>query len=125
MTTTIHTDKAPAAVGPYAQGRKAGPFTFLSGQIAIDPATGAIPEAISAQAEQVMKNIAALLAASGAAFDDIIKTTIFLTDLSSFGKVNDIYASFFTGALPARSCVEVSALPKGALVEIECVVYKE
>lgn len=118
----ISTDKAPAAIGPYSQGVRAGGFNFFSGQIPIDPATGeVVPGGIAEQAEQVMKNIEALLAATGTGFDSIVKSTIFLQDLADFGVVNGIYGRYFTGAPPARSTVEVSGLPKGVRIEIEVI----
>jgi 2-iminobutanoate/2-iminopropanoate deaminase len=118
----ITTDKAPSAIGPYSQGVRANGFIFFSGQIPIDPATGEVVKGdISAQAEQVMKNIGALLDACGIGFDSIVKSTIFLTDLSDFGVVNEIYGRRFTAAYPARSTVQVSSLPKGVDIEIEVV----
>ena len=121
MKEIISTDKAPAAVGPYSQAIKVNGLLFCSGQIALDPASGALAGSdVKAQTEQVMKNISAVLAASGATFDDVIKTTCFLTDINDFAEFNQIYGAYFTGK-PARSCVAVSALPKGALVEVEVV----
>jgi 2-iminobutanoate/2-iminopropanoate deaminase len=116
----ISTDKAPKAIGPYSQGIKAGGFLFLSGSIALDPATGEMcRDGIAAETEQVMKNIAGLLSAAGVTFEDVVKTTIFLTNMNDFGTVNEIYARHFQQAPPARSTVEVQGLPRGALVEIE------
>ena len=118
----IATDKAPAAIGPYSQGVGAGGFIFFSGQIPLDPATGEIKGVTAAeQAEQVMANIAAVLAAAGLGFEDVVKTTIFLTDLANFGTVNEIYGRRFAGDPPARSTVQVAALPRGAQVEIEVI----
>jgi len=118
----ISTDKAPAAIGPYSQGVKAGGLVFFSGQIPLDPVSGAVCTGdITAQAELVMNNIAALLAAVGAAFDSIVKTTIFLTDLADFAVVNEIYGRRFPQAPPARSTVEVKALPRGVAIEIEVI----
>ena len=118
---TIHTDKAPAAIGPYSQAIIAGALVYTSGQIPIDPATGSIDAAgIEAQTEQVIANLAAVLEAAGSSLDRVLKTTCFLRNMSDFAVFNGIYARYFTGK-PARSCVEVSALPKGALVEIEAV----
>lgn len=118
----IHTDKAPAAIGPYSQGVRAGGFIFFSGQIPINPANGEVVSGgIVAQAEQVMLNLEALLAASGTGFDAVVKTTIFLTDLADFAQVNEIYGRYFTVAPPARSTVQVSALPKGVAIEIEVI----
>ena len=116
----ISTDQAPKAIGPYSQGVKAGGFLFLSGAIALDPATGEIVAGgIEAETEQVMKNIAALLAASALDFSDVVKTVIYLADMADFAKVNAIYGRFFPEAPPARVTVEVKGLPRGALVEID------
>lgn len=118
----IHTDSAPAAIGPYSQGVRVGGFIFFSGQIPVDPASGEVVSGgIEAQAEQVMSNIEALLTASGIGFQAVVKTTIFLTDLANFGRVNEIYGRRFPAAPPARSTVQVSALPKGVDIEIEVV----
>lgn len=122
MREIISTTKAPAAIGPYSQGVRAGGFIFFSGQIPIDPATGEVCNGdITAQAELVMSNMAALLEAAGIGFENIVKTTIFLTDLADFAAVNAVYGSRFTAEPPARSTVEVSALPKGVKIEIEVV----
>lgn len=119
MKEVISTPNAPAAVGPYSQAIKVNGLLFCSGQIALDPATGSLKgEDVASQTEQVMQNIAAVLAAAGASFDDVVKTTCYLTDINDFARFNAVYGSFFTGK-PARSCVAVSALPKGALVEVE------
>jgi len=116
----IATDKAPKAIGPYSQGVKAGGLAFFSGQIPLDPATGEIDgKNIAEQTERVMKNIAALLEAAGLEFHDVVKSTIYLTDLADFGIVNEIYGRRFPEAQPARSTVEVKGLPRGAGVEIE------
>ena len=118
---TVETKKAPAAIGPYSQAIIAGALVYTSGQIPIDPATGSIDAAgIEAQTEQVIANLAAVLEAAGSSLDRVVKTTCFLRNMSDFAVFNGIYARYFTGK-PARSCVEVSALPKGALVEIEAV----
>ena len=117
----IATTNAPAAVGPYSQAIKLNDLLFCSGQIALDPATGALVGSdVKTQTEQVMKNISAVLAAAGASFDDVVKTTCFLTDINDFAEFNQIYGQYFTGK-PARSCVAVSALPKGAVVEVEVI----
>lgn len=122
MREVISTTKAPAAIGPYSQGVRAGGFVFFSGQIPIDPATGEVCSGdITVQAELVMSNIAALLEAAGVGFDSVVKTTIFLTNLADFAAVNAVYGSRFTKEPPARSTVEVSALPKGVQIEIEVV----
>lgn len=121
MNQIISTPAAPAAIGPYSQAVQAGGLLFLSGTMPIDPATGALAEPqITAQAEQVMKNIGAVLQAAGYTFEDAIKTTCFLADMGDFAAFNEIYARYFTGK-PARSCVAVKSLPKGALVEVEVI----
>ena len=121
MLQKISTDKAPAAIGPYSQGIVLGNIFFASGQIPIDPATGEIHgTTIEEQAEQVMKNIGAVLQAAGCTFEDVVKTTCFLADMADFAAFNEIYARYFTGK-PARSCVAVKSLPKGALVEVEVI----
>ena len=122
---TIHTKHAPAAIGPYSQAKKVGPFLFLSGQIGIDPKVGKITApSLEEQATQIFLNITAILEKAGYTMDDVVKTTCFLTDLSGFGAFNGIYEKYFTSK-PARSCVEVSALPAGALCEVEVVAYKK
>ena len=118
----VSSDKAPAALGPYSAGIKTGNMLFLSGQLGIDPATGKLPEGIEAQAAQSLANIEALLAAAGATFDNVVKTTVLLADIADFATVNEIYASKFTEPYPARSAFQVAALPAGGLVEIEVVV---
>lgn len=125
MKKVIHTAKAPAAVGPYSQAIASGDFLFCSGQIAIDPATNEVLRGdVKTQTEQVMKNIAAVLEAGGLQFSNIIKTTIFLTDMNDFATVNEIYAKAFPQEPPARSTVAVSALPKGVNVEIEVIARR-
>jgi len=121
MKQPIITNNAPAAVGPYSHAIVSGPFVFTSGMLGTDPATGKLKEGVEAQAEQALKNLKAVLDASGAAFSDIVKTTVFLNDMKDFPLVNKIYGSHFDGAFPARSCVQVAALPAGGLVEIEAV----
>jgi 2-iminobutanoate/2-iminopropanoate deaminase len=123
---TIQTTAAPAAIGPYAQAVAAGPYLFASGQIALDPVTGQLVGGdAAAQARQVMTNVAAVLAAAGLAFADVVKTTIFLTDMDDFAAVNAVYGeSFAGGAVPARSTVAVAALPRGSAVEIEVVALR-
>ena len=117
----ISTTKAPAAVGPYSQAIKIGDFLYTSGQIALDPETGVLaPAEIEAQSEQVMKNLAAVLEAAGYTFDEVVKTTCFLQDMSHFAAFNAIYEKYFVSK-PARSCVAAAALPKGALVEVELI----
>ena len=120
----IHTENAPAAVGPYSQAVRTGNLLLTSGQLGLDPVTGTLPEGIAAQAEQSLKNIDAILAEAGFAKTDVVKTTVFIRNMGDFGTVNEIYAAYFSGHKPARSCVEVSALPKGGLVEIEVIASK-
>lgn len=118
----IATPNAPQAIGPYSQAVRVGSFVHTAGQIAIDPATGQlVPGDVSAQAEQVMKNLTAVLAAAGTSLDNVVKTTIFLRFIKDFGAVNEVYGKFFGEGKPARSTVAVSALPLKALVEIEVV----
>lgn len=118
----VKTEKAPAAIGPYSQAVSAGGFLYLSGMLAIDPATGEmVGTDAPAQAGQILKNISALLESQGLSAASVVKTTVFLTDLNAFGAVNAVYGETFTQNPPARSCVEVSRLPKDALVEIECI----
>ncbi len=118
----IATDKAPAALGPYSQAIAAGGMLYASGQVPIDPATGELAGAdIETQAKQVFENLKQVLQAAGTDFGSVVKTTVFLTDLANFGVVNDIYAEYFTAPYPARSCVQISALPKGALIEAELI----
>ena len=124
MTETLHTDRAPKAIGPYAQAIKANGFLFTSGQLGIDPATGKLAEGVEAQAHQALVNIDNVLKTSGATMKDILKTTIFLVDLNDFAAVNRIYGDYFGSEFPGRSCFQVSKLPAGGLVEIEVVAYK-
>ena len=120
----IATEKAPQAIGPYSQGIEAGSLVCLSGQIAIDPATGElVPGDIRAQAEQVMQNIGAILEAAGLGYGDVVKTTCFLTDMKDFAAFNAVYGRYFTDK-PARSCVGVASLPKGALAEVEVMAVR-
>ncbi|MCI7730886.1 RidA family protein [Enorma burkinafasonensis] len=118
----IASENAPAALGPYSAGIATGNLAFLSGQLGLDPATGELAQGVVAQAEQALKNIEALLAAAGATFGNVVKTTVFLADIADFDAVNEVYGAHFTEPYPARSAVQVAALPKGALVEIECIV---
>lgn len=121
MAKKIATEKAPAAIGPYSQATVVGNLLFTSGQIAINPASGNIEATdVAGQTEQVMKNLYEVLSAAGATFDDAVKTTCFLTDMADFATFNEIYGSYFSSK-PARSCVAVKALPKGALVEVEVI----
>lgn len=119
----IETTKAPGAIGPYSQGYTTAGLVITSGQLPVDPATGEMPEGIAAQAEQSCKNVGAILAAAGADFSNVIKTTCFLADMGDFAAFNEVYAKFFVSN-PARSCVAVKALPKGALCEIEAIAEK-
>lgn len=125
MKKIISTPNAPAAIGPYSQGVWSGDLLFLSGQIPINPETGTMVEGdAAAQAEQVLKNIGAILASQGLSFREVVKATVFSTDMGTFAGVNEVYGRFFKEEPPARSFVEVAALPKGALVEIEVVASR-
>lgn len=117
----IHAENAPAAVGPYSHAVKMGDILMTSGQVGFIPETGELPEGIEAQAEQALKNLEAVLAAAGCTTADVVKTVVFLADMNDFATVNAIYAKHFTEEEPARSCVQVAKLPKGALVEVEAV----
>lgn len=121
MKTVINTEKAPAAIGPYSQAIQAGGIVITSGQLPIDPATGNMPEGIGAQARQSLINCKAVLEAAGMTMGDVIKTTVFLSDMNHFEDMNKEYGAFFDDRYPARSAVEVARLPKNALVEIECI----
>lgn len=122
MKEIISTDKAPAAIGPYSQGVRAGGFLFLSGQIPLDPKTMTVVAGdVAAQTEQALMNMNAVLESQGLDFSDVVKTTVFIKDMNDFGRINEIYAKFFTKDAPARSCVEVARLPKDVLVEIEAI----
>jgi 2-iminobutanoate/2-iminopropanoate deaminase len=122
MKEAIHTDGAPKAIGPYSQAIRADKLLFLSGQIPLDPATGKIVEGdIGVQTARVMDNLAAVLAAAGLGFGHAVKTTVYLTDLADFAVVNEVYGRRFTEAPPARSTVQVAALPRGARVEIDLI----
>ena len=120
----VHTDKAPAAIGPYSQAMVVGKLVYTSGQIPLDPATGEmVGENVTEQAHQVCKNMKAVLEEAGSSLEHVVKTTCFLADMADFAAFNAVYAEYFTGH-PARSCVAVKALPKGALVEVEAVAEK-
>ena len=122
MKTIINTSQAPAAIGPYAQAVKANGFVITSGQLPIDPAAGTFPEGIQAQTRQSLTNVKAILEEAGLTMDAVLKTTVFLSDMTNFAAMNEVYATFFTeGSFPARSAVEVARLPKDALVEIEVI----
>lgn len=120
----IQTQKAPAAIGPYSQAVMTGEMLFTSGQLGIDPVTNALPEGVEAQTRQSLQNIRAILEAAALDITDVIKTVVFIRNMADFSAVNEIYASFFDDHKPARSCVEVSQLPKGGLIEIEVVARK-
>ena len=120
----LATDKAPGAIGPYSQGFEVNGFVYTSGQIPVDPATGAIPEGIAVQAEQSCKNVGAILEAAGVGFENVFKTTCFLADMADFAAFNEVYAKYFVSK-PARSCVAVKTLPKNVLCEIEAIAVKE
>jgi len=120
----VSTDQAPAAIGPYSQAVKINGMIFVSGQIAIDPATGSIADGdVQAQTRQVLNNVKAVLEAAGSSLDKVAKTTVYITDMDNFSKVNEIYAEFFIAQPPARACVEVSRLPKDVSVEIEAIAF--
>jgi 2-iminobutanoate/2-iminopropanoate deaminase len=125
MKTVLSTAEAPAALGPYSQGIAAGSFVFCSGQIPLDPATGQLISGdIGIRTERVLKNLAAVLEAHGMGLTHVVKTMVFLTDLSDFNEMNLVYAKFFPEQPPARSTIQVAALPKGANIEIEAVAIK-
>ena len=117
----VKTNNAPAAIGPYSQAIISGNTVFASGQIPVNPSNGEIPEGVEAQANQAFTNVKNLLEAAGTSIDKVIKTTVFIQNMNDFGKINEIYASYFTEPCPARSCVEVAKLPKGVLLEVEAI----
>ena len=122
--TVISTVKAPAAIGPYSQAIQTGDMLFTSGQLGLDPKTGSLPEGIQAQTAQALANVNAILKEAGFTKENVVKTTVFLKDMTDFGAVNEIYADFFGDHKPARSCVEIARLPKNGLVEIEVVATR-
>ena len=125
MNNAISTPNAPAAIGPYSQGIQAGSTLFVSGQLPIDPATGAFAgEDIASQTRQSLTNIKNILAAAGASMNDVVKTTVMMKNIGDFAAMNAVYAEFFTEPFPARAAYQVAALPKDALVEIECIAVK-
>ncbi len=125
MQKVLHTDKAPAAIGPYSQGIQAGQTIYVSGQIPIDPATGDFAgEDIETQTRQSLTNIKNILAAAGTDMSAVVKTTVLLADIDDFGAMNGVYAQFFQEPFPARACFAVAALPRGAKVEIEVIAVK-
>lgn len=120
----IATNNAPAAIGPYSQAIEAGGFVYCSGQLPIDPATGTMPEGIKAQTRQSLLNAQAILSEAGLSLKDVVKTTVLLSDIQNFGPMNEVYAELFSSPFPARSAFAVRDLPKGALVEIECIAAR-
>ena len=125
LKKVVSTEHAPKAIGPYSQAVEAGGLVFVSGQLPIDPATGAFPEGIEAQTRQSLTNAKAILAAAGLGMESVVKTTVFLKDMNDFAKMNAVYAEFFPeGGYPARSAIEVARLPKDASVEIEVIAAK-
>ena len=122
--TVINAAKAPAAVGPYSHANATGDTIYISGQLGLDPETGVLAEGVEAQAKTGFENLKTILSEAGVSFENVVKTTVFLTDMNDFAAVNDIYAQYFTGKYPARSCVQVAALPKGASFEIEAIAAK-
>ena len=126
MKEIIATSQAPAAIGPYAQAVKAGNTLYISGQLPIDPATGAFAAAdVAGQTEQSLKHIGGILAQAGMGYENVVKTTVLLADIADFGTMNEVYAKYFTADCPARAAFAVKDLPKGALVEIEAVAWKD
>ena len=123
MKTVISTPNAPGAIGPYSQGWVVGDLVYTSGQIPVDPATGAVPEGIAAQADQSCRNVAAVLEAAGSSMEKVVKTTCFVADMGDFAAFNEVYARYFVSK-PARSCVAVKNLPKGVLCEVEAIAVK-
>ena len=124
MKKEISTDKAPAAIGPYSQAIEVNGMVYTSGVIPVVPETGDIPEGSQAQAKQALTNLSNLLEAAGTSMDNVVKTTVFIKEMNDFGAINEVYATFFSGAFPARSCVEVARLPKDVLIEIEAIGLK-
>lgn len=124
MNKTVTAPNAPAAVGPYCHAKLCGNTLYTSGQLGLVPATGTLPEGVEAQARQALENLGAVLNAAGMDYSDVVKTTVFLADINDFAAINTIYASFFPGEAPARSCVAVKELPKGGLFEIEAIAVK-
>lgn len=124
MKKQISTDKAPGAIGPYSQAIDTGSFVYISGQIPVNPATGEIPEGITAQTTQSLANVKAILAEAGLTVDNVVKTTVFLSDMANFVPMNEVYGTVFTAPFPARSAVAVKELPKQVLVEIEVIAVR-
>ncbi len=121
MSQRIATEKAPAAIGPYSQGMVCGTLLFTSGQIPVEPSTKAVPDDVAAQARQSLENVKAVVEAGGSSMDRVVKTTVFLADMGDFAAVNQVYSTYVAEPFPARSCVQVAALPLGVKVEIEAV----
>ena len=124
MKNVISTDKAPAAIGPYSQAIEVNGMVYTSGVIPVVPATGEIPEGSVEQAKQALTNLSNLLEAAGSSMDKVFKTTVFIKEMNDFASINEVYATFFTDAFPARSCVEVARLPKDVMLEIEAIAIK-
>ena len=124
MIQVVATQKAPKAIGPYSQAIEVNGMVYTSGLIPVDPATGNIPEGSVEQAKQAFTNLSNLLEAAGTSTDNVIKTTVFIKEMNDFAKINEIYAKYFTGTFPARSCVEVARLPKDVLLEVEAIATK-
>ena len=124
MKRVIHTENAPKAIGPYSQAIEANGMLFISGQIPVNPATGTVPEGITAQTEQVLKNVEAILKEAGYTFDNVIKTTCLLSDIANFKPMNEVYAKYYTKDCPARAAFAVRDLHKGVMVEIESIAVK-
>ena len=122
MISAVFSDGAPAAIGPYSQAVYADGFLFISGQLPIDAKTGKLGDGIEEQTQLSLENIRAILESQGLSPDAVVKTTVFMTDLRDFAAMNEVYGKFFTGSFPARSTIQVAALPKGAAVEVECIV---
>jgi len=124
MKKIISTDKAPKAIGPYSQAVEANGFIFISGQLPVNPLDASIPQTIKEQTEMVIKNIEAILLSEGLTLKNVVKTTVFMTDLTKFSEMNEVYSKFFSSEPPARATVEVRNLPKGVMIEIECIAVR-
>lgn len=124
MKKAISTPNAPAAIGPYSQAIEVNDMIYTSGVIPVNPATGEIPATVEEQAEQAFSNMAALLKDAGSSMEKVIKTTVFIKNMEDFGKINEVYAKYFTGVFPARSCVEVARIPKDVFLEVEAIAIK-
>ena len=124
MNETIHAAGAPAAIGPYCHAKRCGGLLFTSGQLGLDPETGALADGVQAQTKQSLANLGAVLAAAGMSYEDVVKTTVFVANMDDFAAVNEVYGQVFAQDPPARSCVAVKTLPKNALVEIEVIAAK-